>query len=810
MAEWRQDITYAVRRLSKAPGFTAAALISIGLGIAANSTVFSMVSTFVLRPPPVADPGALATVYTTDHSECCSNFSWPLYTDVRDQAQSFTGVAAYFPIVPASIGGEGEPERVWGQTVTANFFNVARTGMTLGRGFAKNEATLPVIVLGYRLWQRRFNGDRNIVGKAIELSGRPFTVVGVAQPAFHGLEFTFDAQFWVPLDNMDKLMPGVARYGSRSTGWLTVVARTKPGISRTQATTELNVLAGRLAQAYPGFEKGRGFHLEPGGSLPPKYKTAVTLFLSALMSVVLLVLCIACANVANLLLAQASSRRREMAVRLALGATRSQLLRQMLTESALLAFAGSFLGIVVALWTTRALAAFRLPLPIPLNLSVDMDWRVLAYTVVLSLGSALLFGLAPAWIAARPVLTSALKGEDALAGPGSRWNLRNLLVVAQIAMSLVLLCATGLFLRSLAAATRVDVGFRSRGVLMMAIDPRLNEYTPERTLRLLGQVRDRVSSLPGVLSSAWTDVAPLSIGGTRDGFHVEGQPDSSGTGPVVDLYLATPGYFETIGIPQIAGRDFRNESPAAPKVAVVNEEFARRLFGNGNPIGQRVTTGRETYRIIGVVGNIKSRTLGENVRPVLFRSLDQTIKGDPSFLGYCLLVRFSGGDAPVARAVRHEIHTLDPALAVFDAETMAEHVRDALFLPRLAGTLFGIFGLTGLLLAAVGLYGVMSYSVSRRTREIGIRLALGAQTGGVQRLIVRQGMMLTAIALVFGLVVAWAVARFSSAILYGISPHDTITFTAVPLFLAAVALLACWLPSRRASRVDPLAALRYE
>ncbi|MGH9611586.1 MAG: FtsX-like permease family protein, partial [Bryobacteraceae bacterium] len=353
------------------------------------------------------------------------------------------------------------------------------------------------------------------------------------------------------------------------------------------------------------------------------------------------------------------------------------------------------------------------------------------------------------------------------------------------------------------------IGFRSRGVLMMSVDPRLHGYTAGRTTRLLTQLRERMAALPGVTSAACTDVVPLSDGNRSDGFSAEGRP-STPAGQSVDLYMATPGYFETLGISRIAGRDFGNESPTAPKVAIVNEAFARRLFQHENPIGQRVNGGGVTYEIIGVVKNIKSRTLGEETRPVLFRSLAQSIGSDPSLMGYSVLVRTAGDSAALASAIRREIHSLDPALAIFNAETMREHLRDALFLPRLAGTLFGIFGFIGLMLAAVGLYGVMSYSVSRRTREIGIRMALGAQARAVQRMVVQQGMLLTLVALAIGLPAAFAVATFSTSMLYGVRPHDVMTFTTVPLFLAAVAFLACWIPSRRAAKVDPLSCLRYE
>ena len=810
MMALRQDVSYSFRRFLKAPGFVFAVIGSIALGIAANSTIFSMVSSFVLRPAPVGNPATLIAVHTThDGDQCCNNSSWPLYQDVRDQAHSFSGVAAYFELLPASMGGAGEPERSWGQAATANYFDVMQLPMRLGRGFAGGEEHAQVIVLSQRLWQRRFGADLAIIGKTIPLSGHPFTVVGVAPAGFHGLDLILDPEFWIPMGNVEMLAPSVPPRDSRANHWIDVIGRLKPGVNRTQASAELAALAQHLAKAYPETDKGNGFLLDQAGSLPPRDRSTVLMFLGALLVVVLLVLSIACANVANLLLARAATRQREMAVRIALGASRAQLLRQMLVESVLLALGGGIVGALLSLWATSALSAFRVPAPVPLDTSVSVDWRVLLYTFVLSVGSGLLFGVPSAWIASRPALTSALRGEDALARPGRRITLRNVLVVAQVSMSLVLLCITGLFLRSMEGASSIDIGFRARNVLMMSVDPRVHGYTPQKTAQFLTQLRERMAAVPGVESAAATDSVPLAGGNRSDGFHAEGQ-NSSVKDEVVDLYMASPGYFETLGIPRLAGRDFGDESPNGPKVAIVNEAFARHYFGMGNPVGRHVRDGDITYEIIGVTGNIKSRTLGEDTRCVLFRSLAQSTDSDPSFLGYEMMVRYRGSPAPVAQALREQIHALDPAMAVYNAETMQEHLSKALFLPRLAGTLFGVFGFSGLVLAAIGLYGVISYSTSRRTREIGIRIALGAQLGAVQRLILRQGLVLTGLAVAIGLPAAWAAAKFSGSFLYGVRPHDAVTFTVVPLFLALVALLATWIPARRAARVSPQEALRYE
>ncbi len=812
MAGWGRDFRFVMRRLAGAPGIVAAVVLSIGIGIAANATIFAMVSRFVLRAAPVGDPATLVSVHLThDGERCCNSLPYPVYVDLRDQTKSFSGVAAFDPLIPASINGKGDPERVWGQATTTNYFDVAQLGMTLGRGFRADEDHAQVIVLGHRLWQRRFAGDPQIVGKSITLSGRAFTVVGVAPAGYRGIDFVLDPEFWVPLGNGRALNPTEPPREARDYHWLEVIARMASGVTGQQADAELRTMAARFATAYPATDKGNGFQYEQAGSLPPRFRGTVLTFLVALSIVVLLVLCIAGANVANLLLAQAAERSKEMAVRLTLGATRGALQRLMLMESVILALGGGLFGFALSLWATQALSAFHLPAPVPLDLNLHVDWRVLLYTFALSVGAGLLLGLAPAWAASHPILSSALKGEGGMAQPGRRWSLRSMLIVVQVAMSVVLLCATGLFLRSMQHASGIDIGFRSRGVLITSVDPRVNGYSADQTLQFLKQLRERVAGLPGVSSVVCTDLVPLSNGGRSDGFHIAGEVWPAGEPPIVDLYMSTGGYFDVMGIPRLEGRDFGDEVPNGPKVAIVNQEFVAKVLGGREAIGQRVEGGRVTYEIVGVVKNSKSRTLGETQRPILFRSLEQTAGSDPAFLGYSVLVRTGGGDySALESAVRQEIHALDPAMATYNESTMEEHLRDALFLPRLAATLFGVFGVCGVLLAAVGLYGVMSYAVSRRTKEIGIRMALGAQVVGVQKMIVGQGMRLAAIALVLGLGAALGVARLFAAFLYGVRTDDAVTFVGVPVLLGVVVLVASWIPARRAARVDPMVALRWE
>jgi predicted permease len=803
------DLRYTLRRLGRMPGLVAVVVLSIGIGVAANATIFSIVSRFLLASPPVGDPASLVAVARTfDHGRCCNGFPLPVVKDIAQQAKSFSGVAWFFDLVPAGLGGGSEPKREWGQAVSTNLFDVVQMKMAAGRGFLADEDRAPVIVLGYDLWEREFRGDPGVMGRQVNVSGHEYTVVGVAAKGFRGLDLVLDAHFWVPLGDLPQLLANSPNPDSRHTQWLRGVARLTPGVTRIEAVRELEVIAERLAAEHPDTDKGTAMTALRLGTMG-RDDLSLKLFLLAISVVALLVLLIACANVANLLLAQGAVRQREMALRLSLGATRARLLWQLLLESLLLALGGGTAGVLLSVWATRALSSYSPPRPVAMDLSVHVDWRVILYAFALSVAAGLVCGFVPAWNASRPVMPNALKGEEALDRPGRRWSLRSLLVVVQITLSLVLLCGTGLFLRSLQHAARMDAGFRSRGVVMMAIDPQLHRYTPERAVVMLRQVRERMKSLPGVMSATVTDGVPLSMGHRSDGFVAPGRPKPQAAN-VVEMYMASPEYFETLGIPLLAGRGIGDENPAAPKVAVVNEEFVKRYFQGESPIGHIVTDQGVPFTIVGVAKDTKSRTLGEDQRPVLYRSVAQSIEKDPSQDGYTVMVRYEGDVQALTKAMEHEIHAVDPQLAIFNTKTMEEHMQDALFLPRIVSGIFIVFGVSGVVLAAIGLYGVMSYMVSRRTKEIGVRMALGARASQVQAMVVEGGMRLALIAVLLGLPLALAAARLAGSLLYGVKPWDVTTFTLVPLLLVCVALVACWVPSRRASRVDPMEALRIE
>ena len=663
-----RELGYALRRLARSPSTVFVVAISLGLGIAANVLIFTAVNKLILEVPPVGDPAMLLNLYPTyDHGLAYGKFTPQIYDDLVGQAKSFSGVAAYDLVLPGTIGGPGEPERVFGESVTVNYFEVAALPFTLGRGFLRSETRSPVVVLSNGLWRRHFNEDSGIIGKTVSLSGK--ILPSSASQSLGSVESTGSS---TPSSGCRRMSEGNCR-AARWTKWkmqppggqLDVIARLQPGVSRKQAQTELDVLANRFAAAYPKEEHGLGFHVEQAGDLLPSQRAMFARFLTALTVVALLVLCIACSNIANLLLVRAAARHGEMAVRIALGATRLQLIRPLLLESVLLALGGGVFGVVLCLAGLGGLRTFHLPSPLPIDLALNLDWRVLLYAFLLSVGAGFLCGIGPAFVAARPVLPNSLKGEKALDRRGRRWSARSVLVVVQISMCVVLLSTTGLFLRSLVKSSEADPGFQTRGVLMLSIDPAHNGYTAEQTPLLLRRLQDRVAKLPGVLSAAWTDKVPASLYGQGAEFHQTGSKANPENEPS-EIYDVGADYFRTMGIPWLAGRTFDDSDSNARQQLVVDEAFARKLFGGRNPVGEHVTSAGETYEIVGVVRNTLTTTVNQIDEPIVYRALNQNMATAAPYMGFSLMVRYAGDSAELALAARREIGGLDPALAVFD------------------------------------------------------------------------------------------------------------------------------------------------
>jgi putative ABC transport system permease protein len=809
-----RDIRYAIRTLRKAPGLTVVIVVSIALAIAANATVFSLANRLIWGVLPVRDPGRMV-VFSEGES-----FSYPDYIDYRDQSGRIFegGVVAHFLLIPASLGGKGRPERVWGQAVSGNYFTVLGLPMALGRPILPQEDQAlgrdAVVVLSHELWQRRFGSDPRILGNSVILNGRPYTVVGIAPVGFHGIDMGFMSQFWVPLDMAEQIMPDLARDGGlrskRDDHWLMLNARLAPGATLTEAIAAINVEKKRLDDTYHKNEKHhRAITLQAAGGLIAGSATPVYGLMGVLMVVAGLVLVVACANVANLLLARAAGRQKEIAIRLAVGGSRSQLVRQLLTESVLLAVGGAVPGFLLAAVAAHAISSFRLPVPFPIVFNFDVNFRVAAFTFVLALVTALLFGLAPALRATRPDLLGALNNESAVFGRRRRFGMRNVLVVVQVALSMVLLATGGLFVRSLGNASSINIGFNPQNILMMTVDPKLHGYSHDKSVQFLSQLRQRVSALPGVRSVSFVDSVPLSIGGTSYTFDANAEKAHAPEKANADVYSVGSGYFRAMGIPLLRGRDFDPQTHDE-HTAIINETMAHHLFPNQDPMGRVMRAEKTSYTVIGVVQNSKSRTLGEGPVNCAYLSLEAAPEKVFSFFGITTIVKTSVSPMGLARPVRDQIAALDPNMAVFNIETMQEHVDRSLLLPRISALLLVIFGAVGLTLAAIGLYGVIDYSVRRRTREIGIRMALGARPGAVLKMFVWQGLVLTGIGLVLGLGIALGLGRFTASLLYGISGTDLATFVIVPVVLLVTAFLAIVIPALRAARVLPATALRYE
>ena len=799
-----QDLRYGLRSLLKKPGFTATAVIALALGIGANTAIFSVINGVLLRSLAYANPDSIVMVWErsvarSDHRNVVSPAN---FLDWQKQSTSFAHMAAIAEQRVNLTGGTGEPEEIKVQVVTQPFFAALGVQPLVGRSFIPEEDRVGndlVIVLSDELWRNRFGADPAIVGKQVTISGRQRTVIGVMPPGFHFLDNQVKA--WLPF----ALDPAV-NYREASGRYLRVVARLKPGVSLQQAQAEMTGIARQLEQMHVKYNTGWGVNVVP---MHEQFVGEIRPIPIVLLAAVAFVLLIACSNGGNLLLSRAASRQRELALRAALGASRMRLVRQMLTESLLLAVMGGVVGVFLAYWGIRLLIAFG-PDNIPRLSEITIDPRVLAFTFGISLLTGVLFGLVPALQASRPDLNDALKeGSRGSTGGRSR-TLRNVFVVAEVSLALVLLIGAGLMIRSFMRLQSVQTGFQPENVLTMRVQlPRAKYAEPHQKVEFFKQAEQRIAALPGVQSVGAISYLPLTGPAARDGFKIVGQPDPApGQEPPCEVRVITPTYFQAMGIPLLKGRLLDQRDGKEPKVLLINETLAKRYFPNEDPIGKRIAVSwsdGEIDEIVGVVGDIREGALNKDPEPAVYWPHPREPYG-----GMALVVRASGDAARLGTAVQKEIRALDPEQPVADVRTMEQVIARSIARPRFNMLLLAIFAGVALLLASVGLYGVMNYSATQRIHEVGIRMALGATRTDIMRLIVGNGMLLTLIGIAIGVAASIGLTRVMQSFLFGIGATDAVTFIGVSALLIVVALLANYIPAHKATRVNPTIALRYE
>ena len=817
------DFRYALRRLLRARGFTLAASLTIALGVGANTAIFSLVNAILLRPPvAVAESDRLVGVFTSDYSGPAYGSSSIADLDDfnRESGDVFAGVMGFSPR-PAAVGTDDNLERVAVEVVTDNYFQVLGTPLAAGRGFGAEQRVQggePVAVISYALWQRRFGGDPAIVGKPLRMNAREFTIAGVAGEGFAGSLRGLVSDVWVPAAIGQYVGMGRDFFTSRGDRGAFAYARLKPGVTMEQAQARMAVVARQLTAAYPNAwtdvtRQGRRITLLPEREtrIPPQVRGPALGFVAILMGTVALVLLVCCANVAGLLLARATSRLKEVGIRISLGASRGRVVRQMLMESLLLAVLGGIVGTVTAIWAGRAVMALGVPSQIPVRISLDLapDYRVLAFTLAVTLITGVVFGLAPALRASRADVVTALKTDSpAMRLGGRRFSLQGALVVGQVSLSLLLLVGALLFMRTLRAAASIDPGFRVDNMLLLDIAPRPGEEGRVNAEQVALEVRDRVAAVPGVRSVSWTNNVPLGLNASRRGLRVENHRPREGEDMEFHYGVVGPRYFETMEVPLVRGRGFTDaDRPGAPLVVVVNESFAKKFWGDADPIGKRISVSGEAgpwLEVVGLARDGKYVTIAESPRPYVFYPQLQ----NPD--GVTLLVRTASDPLRLLAAVRREVGTVAPSWMIERPRTLDEHIGASLLPQRIAAGILGAFGVVALLLAAVGLYGVVAFAVAQRTREIGIRVALGAQSGEVLGLMLRQGMILAGIGLLVGLPVSFIVGKLISGFLLGAGAADPLVFVGAAASLVLVTLVASYVPARRASRVDPMVALRSQ
>jgi macrolide transport system ATP-binding/permease protein len=805
------DLRFAVRMLAKSPVLTAVAVLSLGLGIGANLAIFTVVNAVLLKPLPVADVDSLVSVFTTDPRNPGSlPISHPNLVDFRSRTEVLAGLAGYH-FAGVAIASGGEPQQAPAELVSGNYFDLLGVKPVLGRTFLPEEdrtpGAHPVAVISHNLWTRSFGADPGVVNRKLTVNGRPFTIIGVAPPEFRGVNPLAGTMLWVPTMTYRETMALPGMFEERRFLGFLVVGRLKPGVTLRAAEQNLKALAAELEKQYPSANQGRGIQLLPlaQAAVPPQFRGGLIRAGGLLMTIVGVVLLIASANIANLLLARMSARRREIAIRAAMGAGKARIARQLMSESLLMAALGGIAGLLIGIWAKEALWAMRPPFLEQSSLQLNLDWNVAAFAAGLTLLSGILFGIAPAFRATRTDLAVDLRERGAAGGRG--W-VRNGLVIAQVALSMVALAGAGLFLRSLGQAQTIHPGFDTDKLAIISFAPGRLGYGVQQADELYRRAMERTASVPGVESVALSENGVLGGGGFARSVFPEGsERDPKDRGVLVLTDTVSPRYFRTAGIPLLSGRDFQEaDRQGTVKVVIINQFMAERFWPGQDAVGKRFRFHGDTQprEVIGVAKTASYFNVGEDPQPNVYIPEAQEHAAAIS-----LVIRAADPSAALA-VVRREIQALDPNLPLAQVVTLNERFAQGLWAPRMAAALLSLFGVLALLLASIGIYGVMAYSVSRRSPEIGLRMALGASPGEVWSMVIRQGLLLVVAGLAIGLAAAFSLSRLITGMLYGSAGSDWTTFPLTGLVLLAVALAALAIPARRAMRVDPVIALRQE
>lgn len=801
------DLRLAFRRLAQSPGFTIVTVVTLALAIGANTTTFSALNQFLLRPLPVEHPKELVSL---NNPRGGTSWSYPAYLAFRDRSRTLAGVIAY-RIQPVGLSFGEKNAYVWGSEASGNYFEVLGIHALLGRTFTPDDdrrsSPHPVLVISYNAWQNRFAGSPDIIGRQVKLNSLDYTIIGVTPKDFFGTELLLSPEFWAPMTLQAQIEPGNAWLDSMNTHDIWVVGRLKPGVTVQQAEADLNSIAADLARIDRNNE-GMQVRLSPPGLIGSALRGPVVGFAAVLMALAGLVLLIACVNIAGMLLARAADRRKEISIRLALGAPRWNLIRQLLTECLLLSAGGAAAGVLIAHWILGIIGAFRAPINVPANMSLPLDSRVLLFSTLLSAATTVVFGLVPAVQAARVDLVPALKNQ--LSEKFRRIQIRDLLVGAQVMLSLVLLVGTVLVVRSLQRAVTIDIGFNPRNAVAVAFDAGLNGYSVERGKTFERRLLDKLALLPGIDSVALSDGLPLSIGQSNTWVFAEGQPvPPASHRPTAYFYSVTPGYFRTMQTRLVAGREFdQRDREGATHVAIVNQSFARRLFPDQNALGKRFRRGPESgeyFEIVGIVQDGKYQSLNDSSALAVFWPRAQEYN---SFT--YIVARSSRPPDEVVRALEQTVLLLDPSMPFLQADSLEDHMNLPLLPARLAASMLGAFGLLAVILTATGVYGMLAYAISRRTREIGIRVAIGASRKDVLSLVLRRALMIVVAASALGAIAALTVAPYFAPVLYGISPKDPETYALALALMALLGLVAGYVPARRALGIEAALALREE